>query len=123
MVSVPFINSGTVICSPTICSDKQEMASIFDLRHYPLSDGNYTLHFGKVLDFKWSNHSYACAEKKKEQHPKCCENLLCQRGRKSKSKPRIYDLNDAQIKAMIEEFDSNLDSVVTFEDFKHIMEI
>ena len=40
------------------------MASIFDLRHYPLSDGNDRLHFSGVLDFEWSEHSFTPKRKR-----------------------------------------------------------
>ena len=70
---------------------RQQMAKIFDLRHYPLSDGNDTLHFGEVIDFKWSNHSFVPKRKRNNtQIPEKTSRV--KEEKKSKSKPRIFDL-------------------------------
>ena len=73
---------------------RQEMSKVFNLRHYPLSDGNDSLHFGPVVDFKWEDYSYVpkkkkCSTVKTETTPK-------KRTKTTKSKPKVYDLTTGE---------------------------
>ena len=70
---------------------RQEMSQVFDMRHYPLSDGNDRFHFGGVLDFEWSNHSFT-PKRKRNKTTNCVKTSKTVGPKQTKTKPRIYDL-------------------------------
>ena len=74
---------------------RQEMAQIFNLRHYPLSDGNDQLHFGDALKFNWAKHTYQ--PKSKRRNTNDDDHAASAKKKKlTKSKPKIYDLTTGE---------------------------
>ena len=71
---------------------RQEMERIFDLRHYPLSDGKDELHFKGVLDFNWSEHAFEPQRKRQNTQSNDGNAVPAKKSKTTKSKPRIFDL-------------------------------
>ena len=71
---------------------RQQMARTFNIRHYPLSDGNDRLHFGGVLDFEWSEHSFTPKRKRNKNSSGMKTPSKTVGPKQAKTKPKLYDL-------------------------------